>query len=72
MVYFEKLRWVGRFGKIAAWLSERHWEIRDCSMQLLPGNSSKKGARQGCQRMPQLSQFRGGFPVAMLNDGRIE
>jgi hypothetical protein len=63
---------IGQFGKIAAWIREVHWETRDGAMQLLPGSYSKKGADQDVQRMPQLSRYRPGKPVAMLNDGRIE
>ena len=62
---------VGQHGKIAAWIREVHWECRDGSMQLLPGSYSKKGAAQDVQRMPQLSRYVPGKPVAMLNDGRI-
>jgi hypothetical protein len=63
---------VGQHGKIAAWIREVHWETRDGAMQLLPGSYSKKGADQDVQGMPQLSRYRGGPPVAMLNDGRID
>jgi len=66
------VRWVGDHFKIAAWIREQHWENRDGAMQLLPGNSSKPGHRQDVQRMPQLSGFRGGNPLTMLNDGRLE
>lgn len=66
------VHWVGIHFKIAAWIREVHWENRDGSMQLLPGNHSKRGAEQHCQNMPNLSRFVGGFPVAMLNDGRLE
>lgn len=66
------VRWVGVHYKIAAWIREQHWETRDGAMQLLPGSYSKRGADQDVQRMPQLSRYRGGRPVAMLNDGRVE
>ena len=66
------LEWVGIHYKIAAWIKEVHWEGRDGAMQLLPGSYSKRGADQDVQRMPHLSGFVGGRPVAMLNDGRIE
>jgi hypothetical protein len=62
---------IGKFGKIAAWIREQHWENFNGAMQLLPGNSSKPGARQDVQHMPQLSRYRAG-EVAMANDGRID
>lgn len=71
LVKDEVLTWVGGHFKIAAWIREMHWENRDGAMQLLPGNSSKRGARQGCSNMPQLSQFRSGN-AAMVNDGRVD
>lgn len=64
--------WVGIHCKIATWIREQHWENHDGAMQLLPGNSSKRGARQDVQQMPQLSRYQGGKPVALLNDGRVE
>lgn len=62
---------IGKFGKIAAWIREVHWETRDGAMQLLPGTYSKRGADQDVQRMPNPSLYRAGA-VAMVNDGRIE
>lgn len=65
------VRWVGDHFKIAAWIREQHWEIRNQALQLLPGNSSKPGARQDVQKMRKLSTAMGN-QVAMRNDGRIE
>jgi hypothetical protein len=67
-----EVEWVGEHHKIAAWVREQHYEQRALAMQLLPGNTSKKGASQHCQNMPNLSTYRGGGPVAYQNDGRIE
>lgn len=50
---------------------ELHWENRAGAMQLVPGNSSKRGPVQHCQKLPNLSTNMG-TQVAMRNDGRME
>jgi hypothetical protein len=67
-----ELRWVeGSGNNVAASAREQHWENRNAAMQLVPGNSSKRGPVQHCQKLPQLSTNMG-TQVAMRNDGRME
>lgn len=66
----EELQWVGEGKNVATPTKLIHWENRGGAMQLLPGNSSKPGPNQYCQKLPQLSTNMG-TSVAMHNDGRI-
>jgi hypothetical protein len=76
MVARNELVWVGRFSKIAQYPDHMTWSKAESGgfavMEMVRGNSSKRGASQHCQNMPSLSGFRGGGPVAYQNDGRLE